>query len=801
MKTALALALLAATAHASPPPPTGPHPRMLLDADLKKAWQAQAKLAHGPVVGAIKVCGEAGTTHEHDHALYQGAEWAKVVQACLVAWAATDDDAHAQTAIRFFTALLDDLDVVGDGKGGDKAASRDDGYAIRNLGPYTALAYDWLHDKIPAATRDRALARWKVWLERYEQKGYSPHTPGTNSHAGSLIAATPIAIAEAGEAGAESDSKWKLVADQMWDDEMRHAMSQGGILDGGDWPEGWQYAPLSMAEYALGARVMAKTGVALPTEAWLDGVLRRHVYALSPAGQTYAAGDTETETANVPVGVLTLAAVALGDASADDKKWARGELSRLQLADQSYLMYDALAGVGDKPVLPPRDKWATWYLAEATGNLYSRTRWDEQAVWTVLQCSHSLDVDHRHPDAGNIAISRGTDDALVDPSPYGSLSTLTSNAPTVLAGKLPDDYKPSQAEWGDATWLWTAQTASGVLAARCDYADTFKFQERKTDVPMAMRDFVVLPAADGTSATVIVVDAADTGSDDRGMYLRFRTQAPLALDGDRARATVGGTQLTIATVAKTSGTPALARPTLKDCYQAGTKRGGCDASRFPITEYKLELAGEHPRAVHAISVTDDKIAAAAAPLAGDGWAGVHVTGVRDAVVVWPTGDAMPSYRAPKGDAVTHVVLAGGTLAAHADGDSCAVDVTAGPAKPIVAFVDRACAVKVDPESPRAASAQLPKVPGGGRGKRNGCCRAQAVAGRLGSDGDRGLGIAAGPGENDGTTGRRNDRTTECRMFARKGFLNAQTRFRRSVVPSSRRSVVLVTSTSRAPTSH
>src|SRR5437763_868333 len=106
---------------------------MVLDAELKKAWHAQAKAAHGPVVGAIALCTEAGTTHEHDHALYQGAEWAKVLQACLVAWAATDSDDHATTAIRFYTALLDDLDVIGDGKGGDNAARRDDGYAIRNL--------------------------------------------------------------------------------------------------------------------------------------------------------------------------------------------------------------------------------------------------------------------------------------------------------------------------------------------------------------------------------------------------------------------------------------------------------------------------------------------------------------------------------------------------------------------------------------------------------------------------------------------------------------------------------------------
>src|SRR5262249_16245461 len=79
----------------------------------------------------------------------------KVLQACLVAWAATEKPEHARTAIRFFTALLDDLDKIGDGLGGDESARRDHGYAIRNLGPYTALAYDWLHDQ-PAITPNLA---------------------------------------------------------------------------------------------------------------------------------------------------------------------------------------------------------------------------------------------------------------------------------------------------------------------------------------------------------------------------------------------------------------------------------------------------------------------------------------------------------------------------------------------------------------------------------------------------------------------------------------------------------------------
>src|SRR4051812_14976313 len=198
---------------------------MLLDAKLKQAWTEEAKLPHGPVIAAIRACEDARDGHEYDRALYQGSQWAKAVQACLVSWAATGSKDDAQTAIRYMTALLDDLDQINDKAGGDKAASRDDGYALRNLGPYTALAYDWLHDQLTPAQREHARARWKVWLARYLEKGYRPHDPGSNYQAGYMLSATMIAIAEAGEAGPDGTALWQTVADTIWGKEMAPALS------------------------------------------------------------------------------------------------------------------------------------------------------------------------------------------------------------------------------------------------------------------------------------------------------------------------------------------------------------------------------------------------------------------------------------------------------------------------------------------------------------------------------------------------------------------------------------------------
>jgi hypothetical protein len=268
---------------------------MLLDAELRAQWRKMAKLSAGPVVGAIRMCEEARTSDKYDQALYMGGEWAKALQACLVAWAATDSKDDAATAMRFFKALIDDLDVVGDGRGGNEAARRDHGYAIRFLGPYTALAYDWLHDH-PLMTPElaaRARERWAAWIDWYRDKGYRANSPGSNYHAGYLIAATMIAIAQAGEADDAGTALWQFVADQLWNKDMAAALSQEGVLAGGNWPEGWQYGPLSIAEIALGARVMREAGVDVPGIApWLASVMRHHVYALTPSDRVFAGGDT-----------------------------------------------------------------------------------------------------------------------------------------------------------------------------------------------------------------------------------------------------------------------------------------------------------------------------------------------------------------------------------------------------------------------------------------------------------------------------------------------------------------------------
>jgi len=712
VRFAAVLLALTATVAAAPVP----HPRILLDAKLRAEWKRQAA-SPGPVHGAIALCDDARTTKEHDKAVYQGSEWSKILQACLVAWAATDKPDHAKTAIRFMTALLDDLDDIGDHKGGDEAARRDSGYAIRNLGPYTALAYDWLYDQLPAELRERAPKRFAAWLEWFRAKGYRARNAGSNYQAGYLLTATLAAIA------LDDPKLTQFVTTELWDKDMSAALAPKGILDGGDWPEGWQYGPLSVAEYALALRAAAGAGMKVPrADAWLHQLLQRHVYALSPSDGVYPSGDAEDAPPNLPPSVLTLDAIALGDASAQDKRYARGELNRLKLADRDYLLYDALAAVGDKPEQVPRASWPTWYETPGTSTIYARTRWDDQAIWFVLQCSRALETDHRHPDAGNFVLSRGKDDVIVDPSPYGSQSTLTSNAPTVTSPHLPPDYLPSQAFWGVQTsWDFKTQTKSGVIAARCDYSDQFKMQEQKSDVPDAIRDFVLVPYNDGKDATLVVIDRATTTSADRKLYVTFHSPGAIGADGG---ASVGASKLKIIPVGA-AGAVSIVKPSEKDCFK-GQKRGACDAMRFPATGYRTVIDGPRAQAIHVLGVSGGA-PVTASPIEH----GVSVTGGRAVTIAWPDKPGHDfTYTAPKG---LQVILdeKAVTVTAAPNGTGCRITVAKGGSlveRPAVVVLDDACAVVAE-----TATAAVPPSPGTAPTRiahpaRSGCCGAEAAPG-------------------------------------------------------------------------
>src|SRR5262249_52930898 len=110
------------------PEPHGAHPRIFLDAKNRASMKEAARDPASAIARTIRQCTKVTSNLEKEAKnSYMGFNWAAHATNCALAWHATGDAAHAKTAIHFFTALLDDWAVVGDGKGGDTAVRHDSG--------------------------------------------------------------------------------------------------------------------------------------------------------------------------------------------------------------------------------------------------------------------------------------------------------------------------------------------------------------------------------------------------------------------------------------------------------------------------------------------------------------------------------------------------------------------------------------------------------------------------------------------------------------------------------------------------
>ncbi len=697
---------------AAPPVPSGAHPRIWLDGETLAHLRAEAKRPQSATARAIAGCDRVRREpSQHLVDQYQGFTFSEHLQNCALAWQVTGKKEYAETALIYFRALLDDYKKVGAGDGGDDVVRHDSGYAVRMFGPNAALGYDWLYDApgMTEALRAHARARFSAWMDWYQAEGYLADKPGANFQAGYVYAATLIAIAQGAEAGAAGTALWQRVVETVFGKEMLPAMASGGILHGGDWPEGWQYGALSVLEYALAMRALQEQGVALAgAEQWGEQLMRRYLHGLTPTGAMFVGGDTQIEAPHLEPSVYPLLAVLVGPATEAARSWARATKQALEVHEEQYPLYEALADASRGSVTSPLSHEPTYYFASGTQTFYVRSSWSAKAAWAVVQCTPRR-RDHQHLNAGNVLLSRGADAVLVDPSPYDSLSSLTSNAPTVVSKNLPENYQPSQAPWGEQTRLTSAgQTASGVAVVQCDYADQYRFKETQPDVLAARRDVVFVPWNDG--ASLVIIDQTRTRDSSQPLQMRFRTAAPLRANGNAARGHVGSTQVGIGRLWASSNARARIAPvTVGNCY-GGVARGQCAAARFLVHEYSVEVPGPQAALAH---VVDASATGPLAPISTREGAGYRVAllerGGETTAVVVPEGPAAQlTYQAPR--RARHVVLhpSGGTFASatgSADGKQCRISVRAGAARtlaePLVLNVSESCVVTV--EEPRRAS--------------------------------------------------------------------------------------------------
>ncbi|HWL88980.1 MAG TPA: hypothetical protein VNO21_24415, partial [Polyangiaceae bacterium] len=245
------------------------HPRIVLT-QARRARMKRLAAQHAPSWTRVaRTCEEA--SGKRIASGYEGWDWTNAALSCALVYQVEGDESAARTGLLYLRALVDDKTSVGDGQGGETIVRHDNGYPIRTRGFLGAIAYDWLHDApgVDADFRKHMVERAASWIEWYGREGYMRDHPIANYYAGYFGTVAMIGIA--GEGDDPRATKFRAQAQRMFAREILPAFAK---LEGGQWPESWQYGAgpaVTMAIYAATERV---------TLPWLAQILPYRTHAL-----------------------------------------------------------------------------------------------------------------------------------------------------------------------------------------------------------------------------------------------------------------------------------------------------------------------------------------------------------------------------------------------------------------------------------------------------------------------------------------------------------------------------------------
>lgn len=651
--TLVGSSVLAATVSASgvaaadPPTPSAPHPRLFMSAAQLATYQANATKQGTEAADLVAQCQDTidNPSSYTTRGGSDGNSWPQSAVACAFAYVATQNSNFLTQALTYWHASLNDDQTIGDAagcvqgvstnwqtweQGGENGAApavlvtitHDTGYPIRWYGPDMALVYDWLYsaqgvDSALLAQTRTCLTNWIDWYTGY---GYHHDEAGANYNAGYVVSKALAAIAIGTDGGADGHL-WTQVIDQDFGQLLMGTGLSGasggvgspaGVMVGGDWGEGWQYGPLSVLEYAVSARALEDYGASLPPmDQWASSLVMRNLYATVPSGsfEFCGNGDCDITTPNKPPEANELDAVLVGPSSDQAASWALAAKQGVPLQHLGSYAYNAIAearAVTPQTYASQSPAPSLFYLARGTRQLYARSGWDAGATWGVFMSEPQLNSDHQHFDASNFVLSHGSDDLVVDPTPYANQSSWQSNAVTADSSVVTGDYAPSQTPWSLADLPWARGTADATYGARSDFAHGFDFNGTSSDIAYAHREWTMLPGGE-----VVTIDRVHTSDASRNMYVQFHTNTGgggLTLSNGVATGTVGGSKVAIHAVLLSGGTPAVTQPT--DCSTNSNDAccsvscnypcGSCTVARFAVDEYQVTVPGPWAVAVHVI---------------------------------------------------------------------------------------------------------------------------------------------------------------------------------------------------------
>lgn len=662
-------------------PDQTPHPRLILDEAMRAKLKAAAA-AGTPAWRRVSV--ECGRYMKNlISGGYQALQWTEAIANLSLCWHATGKQEYVDRAMVYVKALLDDKQVVGDGKGGDEMVRSDSGYAMRSYGAYTALAYDWLYDA-PGMTpelRARMVARLQAWVTWYRAEGYLRDNPYSNYFWGYFAALNFAALATYGD-NPEAPEWLAYARDELMTKKVIPGFATA--LRGGEWAEGWQYGSLVSTELALVLRAhRTATGAdLLPRFPWVREAVAHQLHQLLPDRQSVYDNATRHQKPPEPNPQVLASLVFLLD-DADPKLASQARYIADELFPRHPKKYIWMTLLGERvgaELTDPRGSQLSNHLP-GPGLTIARSSWEPGAVWTSFQAGPKIAVDHQHNDQGHFELWRGADALLVDGGGPFAFATINHNTLLIDDGGRVLNYTPNQGVWARASRTLAFGDDGVAVVAVGDLGDAWAPKcalagctERA--VTSAVRTFVYV-----RPGLVVIDDRVEVDRDDVGVTWAAHVATSPTLGPGLASAVIGGSRVDVRTLVPAGVTATAPKePTSKEShvYKKNDPRG--DMWRLEVASAK----GSRARAfLHWISAD----AAGAKPAAVTAVAGTGLRGgvgaQGGATVAVLFSETQAGGSAVVGSGADKVIVAGlapgETYAVTATGgdDGCAIDVRRG----------------------------------------------------------------------------------------------------------------------------
>lgn len=491
------------------------------------------------------------------------------------------------------------------GDGGFKSIYVDDSYTSRYLGKYVSIGLDWLsnYPGLTLALKAEAADLLVRWNDYVRDHGYMRGYPSSNYEAGAWCSRvlTAVALKNAGDANAA-----RLAGEMTAYRTANVVPTLTGAdtsLKGGFWAEGWSYGALATENLLNAALAGEQAGFWTATEErhWSTEAITQLVTAQPTPTTVYDGGDWFAYPAPFPAKDLFYLLAAMAD-DPTAKAWANRVIQTYpgqQTSDWQDLLYrDPAAAIADWTATAPLT-----YRSLGAGLICARADWSYGSPFVAFQLGNPVGADHQSFTPGQLEISRGADNLLVNAavvlddqsgapkSAKGNVVIVDDNGDGLQNYRFAMGY-----EYGTPGAQITAYEAmSDHVYVAGDYRAAYSLNTNPGNGGAATkltRQVVYL-----RPGIVVVRDRVGTVKDVYPKWQQWNLLAPPTVSGNSWQVTVGGSKLYAQTFSASQITTVSSNPFGPNVWTVRTQNATPTTDVNYATVFQVMPAGGSPVSV------------------------------------------------------------------------------------------------------------------------------------------------------------------------------------------------------------